>query len=105
MLFANGHGPPVVRCARSRAHRCTGAQFDAVYHEANATATRRLAQAALTAGVRRFVFASTVKVNGEATLPGRPFRRDDAPAPQDAYARSKAAAEAALVESAAGTPM
>ena len=83
----------------------TGAQFDAVYHEANATATRRLAQAALTAGVRRFVFASTVKVNGEATLPGRPFRRDDAPAPQDAYARSKAAAEAALVESAAGTPM
>lgn len=83
----------------------TGAQFDALYRDANETGTRRLAEAALAAGVRRFIFASTVKVNGEATAPGRPFRNDDAPAPQDAYARSKLAAEAALFGTAAGTSM
>lgn len=83
----------------------TGAQFDVLYRDANETATRRLAKAALAAGVRRFIFASTVKVNGEATRPGHPFRNDDAPAPQDAYARSKLAAEAALFETAAGTSM
>jgi nucleoside-diphosphate-sugar epimerase len=83
----------------------TGAQFDALYRDANEAATRRLAEAALAAGVRRFIFASTVKVNGEATAPGRPFRNVDAPAPRDAYARSKLAAEAALFETAAGTSM
>ena len=40
---------------------------------ANVVATARLARAAVRAGVRRFVFASTVKVNGEATRPGHPF--------------------------------
>ena len=49
----------------------------ALYHAANVVATERLAAAAVRAGVRRFVFASTVKVHGEATAPGRPFRADD----------------------------
>ena len=66
------------------------------YRRGNTEATERIARAALAAGVRRFVFASTVKVNGERTRPGRPFRPDDAPAPQDAYARSKLAAEREL---------
>ena len=59
----------------------------------------RLAQAAVRAGVARFVFASTVKVNGESTQPGRPFRPDDPPAPHDAYARSKLEAERELAAS------
>jgi UDP-glucose 4-epimerase len=46
--------------------------------------------------VRRIVFASSVKVCGEATRPGRPFGADDIAAPQDAYARSKAEAESVL---------
>jgi nucleoside-diphosphate-sugar epimerase len=71
---------------------------DAAYRDANERATRRIAGAAQAAGVRRIVFASSVKVNGEATLPGRPFRSGDAPAPQDAYARSKLAAERALMD-------
>ena len=79
----------------------TAATFDAVYRDANELATRRLAEASAAAGVRRLIFASTVKVNGEATLRGRPFRVGDAPAPHDAYARSKAAAEAALFDIAA----
>lgn len=68
------------------------ALFDAI----NAVATRNLVQAAALAGVKRFVFISTVKVNGESTLPGRPFSETDTPAPQDAYARSKYRAEEEL---------
>ena len=59
---------------------------------ANIHVTRRLVDAAARAGVRRIVFASTVKVYGEST-PGRPFRAGDPAAPQDAYAHSKAEAE------------
>jgi nucleoside-diphosphate-sugar epimerase len=75
------------------------------YRRGNAEATERVARAALAAGVRRFVLASSVKVNGERTLPGRPFRPDDPPAPQDAYARSKLAAERALQAACARAPM
>ena len=78
---------------------------DAEYRRANVEVTAKLAEAAVAAGVGRFVFASTVKVNGEATLPGRPFRPDDAPVPEDAYARSKHAAEVALQRICRGTPM
>jgi UDP-glucose 4-epimerase len=71
------------------------------YRRANVEATRRLAQAAIRCGIERFVFASSVKVNGEATPAGRPFRPDDVPVPRDAYARSKLAAEHVLAELAA----
>ncbi len=57
------------------------------------------------AGVRRFVLASTIKVHGEATVPGRPFRADDPLLPQDAYARSKADAERRLAAVAEGTSL
>jgi UDP-N-acetyl-alpha-D-quinovosamine dehydrogenase len=66
------------------------------YVVANVHVTRRLADAAARSGVRRIVFASSVKVYGEASRPGRPFTADDPPAPQDAYARSKAEAESVL---------
>ena len=73
------------------------------FRVANSLATTRLVQAAIRARVARFVFASTVKVNGESTPPGRPFHPDDPPAPQDAYARSKLEAERELLRLAAGT--
>lgn len=82
-----------------------GRESEAAYRAVNELATARLAQAALVAGVRRFVFASTVKVNGESTPAGQPFLPGDAPAPQDAYARSKLAAESALLQAARDTPM
>ncbi len=90
-----------------RAHVMNGTapDTDAAYQFANVDVTERLALAAIAAGVRRFVFASTVKVNGEATLRGRPFRPGDAPAPQDAYARSKLAAERTLSQVTSGTSM
>lgn len=67
----------------------------------NAHATRILAATAANAGVRRFVFLSSVKVNGECTGV-RAFTPEDPPAPQDAYGRSKLAAERALLEVATG---
>ena len=53
------------------------------------------ARAAARAGVRRFVFLSSIKVNGERTV-DRPFRAEDKPAPRDAYGDSKWQAEMAL---------
>lgn len=69
---------------------------EAGYQSVNVEATERLARAAARVGVRRLVFASTIKVNGEATAPGAVFRAGDPPHPQDAYARSKWRAEQAL---------
>jgi nucleoside-diphosphate-sugar epimerase len=90
-----------------RAHvlRETAADPDAAFHAANVVATERIARAALRAGVRRFVFASTIKVHGEATTPGRRFGAADPYAPADAYARSKVAAEESLLRACAETWM
>lgn len=65
------------------------------YRAVNAAGTANLARQAAEAGVRRFVFVSTVKVHGEAS-PGRAIREADPLAPVDAYAVSKAEAEQAL---------
>jgi nucleoside-diphosphate-sugar epimerase len=74
------------------------------YREANVELTARLAAIAARSDVRRFILASSVKVNGERSREGRPFRRpfrpDDSPNPQDAYARSKLASELALFDAA-----
>ena len=60
--------------------------------------TLNLARQAAAANVRRFLFVSSIKVNGEATQLGRPFMADDAPAPLDAYGVSKMEAEQGLRE-------
>ncbi|WP_283440308.1 UDP-glucose 4-epimerase family protein [Noviherbaspirillum suwonense] len=75
---------------------------EAVYRAMNVDATMRLAEQAAAQGVRRFIFVSSVKVNGEHTL-SQPFRANDPPAPEDAYGRSKLAAELALQAWAART--
>jgi UDP-glucose 4-epimerase len=71
----------------------------------NTDATLNLARQAAEAGVRRFVFISSIKVNGEITSPGRPFRADDPPQPTDPYAISKMEAEQGLHKIAATTGM
>lgn len=77
----------------------------AEFRRVNVEGTRHLAQQAALAGVRRFIFISSIKVNGEATLPGQAFTASDTPAPVDAYGVSKAEAETALRELAAQTGM
>lgn len=78
----------------ARAHT-DGSGSEAEYVRDNVEKTRLLAQAAAAGGARRFVFLSSVKVNGEETR-HRPFRPGDTPAPQDAYGRSKTQAEKSL---------
>lgn len=77
----------------------------ATYRQVNVQGTLNLARQAAQAGVRRFVFISSIKVNGEASLLGCPFKADDAPAPEDAYGISKAEAEAGLLQIAQETGM
>lgn len=69
----------------------------AEFRRVNSAGTRRLAEAAVAAGVERFVFVSTIKVHGEAS-PGRPLVETDALEPSDPYAVSKYEAEQALAE-------
>lgn len=63
----------------------------------NVAGTERLARMAVSAGVRRVVYVSSIKVNGEHTHRS-PFTEADAPAPQDAYGLSKWEAERALLK-------
>lgn len=65
------------------------------YREVNLDATLNLARQAHNAGVKRFVFVSSVKVNGEGTN-DKPFTAFDHPAPCDPYGQSKMEAESAL---------
>ena len=102
--LALGGATAVVHLA-ARVHRphAHGDDEAAAMRRTNVAATQRLARAAVAAGVAHFVFASTVKVNGELTLPGHPFRESDPPDPHDAYAASKWEAEQALSAIAADT--
>jgi nucleoside-diphosphate-sugar epimerase len=77
----------------------------AEFRAANVDITLKLARQAASARVRRFVFISSVKVNGECTAPGRPFTEADTPNPQDAYGQSKSEAEQGLRQIAAETGM
>jgi len=68
----------------------------AEYRRINVDSTLNLARQAAASGVRRFVFLSSIKVNGESTPIERPFNADDPPKPTDPYAVSKHEAEEGL---------
>jgi len=67
------------------------------FRTVNVDGTMNLARQAAAAGVKRFVFVSSVKVNGESTPRLLTFTEDDIPNPQDAYGKSKHEAEQGLV--------
>jgi len=73
------------------------------FHATNALGTQRLMRSAVTAGVRRFIYLSSVKVNGEGRA-NSPYTPRDTPNPQDAYATSKWLGEKAVSEIEAGSP-
>jgi nucleoside-diphosphate-sugar epimerase len=77
----------------------------AEYFRVNVRGTRKLAEQAAAAGVKRLIFMSSIKVNGEKTLPGRPFTENDIPAPKDPYGLSKYEAELAIQDVAKSTSM
>ena len=66
------------------------------YREVNVEGTLNLARQAVNANVKRFVFISSIKVNGEFTLPGKPFTAADKANPSDPYSVSKWEAEVGL---------
>lgn len=88
----------VVIHTAARVHVMNETAVDALseFRKVNVQGTLRLAQHAAESGVKRFVFISSIKVNGESTAPGKPFKADDQPNPQDPYGVSKHEAEEAL---------
>jgi UDP-glucose 4-epimerase len=78
------------------------AAMESLYWSVNVEKTKILAHAALAAGVKRFIYISSIKVNGESTT-GIPYRFDSPPEPEDLYGRSKWAAEQLLHELFTGT--
>lgn len=91
-------GVSVVIHAAARVHVMDDTAADplAAYREVNVAGTLNLARQAAASGVKRFIFISTIKVNGEATLPDQPFTAHDLSKATDPYGISKAETEAAL---------
>lgn len=94
----------VVHCA-ARAHKLNDRNPDrmAAFRETNVAASLALARQAAAAGVRRFIFLSSIGVNGNCTI--RPFTEEDVPQPVEDYARSKLEAETGLRQLATNTGM
>lgn len=88
----------VVHCA-ARVHVMDDPEADplAAFRHANVEGTLNLARQAAQAGVSRFVFISSIKVNGEQTTRDTPFTPEDEPAPRDPYGISKLEAERGLL--------
>ncbi|KIQ00081.1 NAD-dependent dehydratase [Pseudomonas fulva] len=91
-------GVSVVIHSAARVHVMNDTAADPLveFRKANVDGTLSLARQAAAAGVQRFVFISSIKVNGEGTQPGHAYRADDTPAPQDPYGVSKMEAEQGL---------
>lgn len=91
--------------ARVHVMRETASDSLSAFRMVNTAGTESLARQAARAGVRRFVYLSSIKVNGERTLVGRLFTEEDEPAPLDSYGISKYEAEEALRKIAQETGM
>ena len=96
----------VIHCA-ARVHVMNEADENPLeaFREVNVRGTLQLAQAAAKSGVKRFIFVSSIKVNGESTTGRLPYRSSDTPNPQDPYGISKAEAEEGLKKLAEETGM
>lgn len=91
--------------ARVHLMRETAADPLTEFRRTNVDLTLNLARQAAAAGVRRFVFVSSIKVNGEVTPVGQPFNAEDKSHPTDPYGISKHEAELGLLQLAADTGM
>ena len=100
-------GVDVVIHLAARVHVMNDVALDPLeeYRNANTLATIHLAQEAAKAGVKRFIYLSSIKVNGEETLLGQSYSEDSPPAPIDPYGVSKWEAEQGLEKVCAQTGM
>jgi len=101
------HGVQTVIHTAARVHVMNDLASDPLseYRKVNVRGTLNLAKQAVAAGVSRFIFISTIKVNGESTLPGMVFTADEQPHPVDPYAISKWETENGLYQIANETKM
>ncbi|WP_040487230.1 NAD-dependent epimerase/dehydratase family protein [Idiomarina sp. A28L] len=95
-LAMNLKGCDVVVHTAARVHIIRGEGTE--YLRVNRDATLVLARLAAEAGVKRFVFVSSIKVNGEMTRPGNVFVSEISQTPTDPYGLSKREAEQGLLE-------
>lgn len=100
-------GVEVVIHSAARVHVMNDTSSDPLseFRKVNVEGTLNLARQAAAAGVRRFIFISSIKVNGEGTASNQPYKADDDSAPLDPYGVSKMEAEQGLRELAAETGM
>jgi len=100
-------GREVVIHLAARVHVMNDSSIDplAEFRKVNVDGTLNFASQAANAGVKRFIFISSVKVNGEHTVSDKPFTEDASPNPQDAYGISKFEAEQGLLKIAQETGM
>jgi len=93
-------GVEVVIHTAARVHVMNDSLVDPLteFRRVNVEGTLRLARQAADAGVRRFIFISSIKVNGEETNIGKPYTSDDIPMPIDPYGISKHEAELGLMQ-------
>jgi len=100
-------GVEVVIHSAARVHVMNDTSSDPLteFRKVNVEGTLNLARQAAAAGVRRFIFISSIKVNGEGTPVGEPYLADAQPAPADPYGISKMEAEQGLRALAAETGM
>jgi UDP-N-acetyl-alpha-D-quinovosamine dehydrogenase len=93
-------GVDVVVHAAARVHMMKESEADPLleYRKVNVEGTLNLAAQCLKAGVKRFIFLSSVKVNGETTKPGAAFCETDEYIPTDPYGLSKYEAEQGLMK-------
>lgn len=100
-------GTSVVIHSAARVHVMNDTENDplSAFRAVNVEGTLNLARQAAAAGVQRFIFISSIKVNGEGTAPGSAFTADDEPAPADSYGVSKMEAEQGLRKLALETAM
>lgn len=101
------HDVNVVIHLAARVHVMNDTSADplAEFRKVNVEGTLNLARQAANAGVKRFIFVSSVKVNGEHTEAGKPFNENSVTDPQDAYGISKLEAEQGLLKIAQETEM
>lgn len=84
--------------ARTHVTHETAPDVDDLYYRVNVAGTAALLDAAIASSIVRFVFMSSIKAVGEYSDPGSPLAPDTLPRPEDAYGRSKLAAEALVRE-------
>lgn len=94
------HGVDVIVHAAARVHVMRDFLSDplAEFRRVNVDGTLNLARQAMAANVRRFVFISSIKVNGEGTFSNQVYTADDVPMPTDPYGISKYEAEQGLLQ-------